>query len=164
MTAFLDKITHELSRCQRLLDTNALEDDSTLSQSVFIELLIRLNDMLYVLDRSWRRVKRSDDVQMPVKQKKAESIDITDLVFFLRNAVCHVDTDKDYIDRKGNSARFVFNRFIGKCSLMINGHTLGCDYSDDTAFYYGATRIYLVRHIKRLIGEIPLLANDCANH
>lgn len=47
---------------------------------------------------------------------------------------------------------------IGKCPNAVKigeDISLGNEYQDDIAFYYGDKRIYLVRHIKRLLEELP---------
>jgi len=82
--------------------------------------------------------------------------DITDLVNNLRNATCHSDSLRNYISN--SSIKFVFNTFVGKCSNAVQigqNISLGNEYQDDVAFYYGDKRIYLVRHIKKLLEKLP---------
>ena len=142
----------ELYRIKTLLNTKIIESNSPFAESVFIEILIRLNDLLGLLDKNGQRITFVDDVDV-----QGEVKDITDLVSKLRNASCHV--------RSGNiqigTNIFVFNRFFGYTpnGIKMGEIVLGSQYKDDTAFYYGLFRIYLNRHIKRLIEEISPLYN-----
>lgn len=97
------------------------------------------------------RIVWSDNVQVDQNIK-----DITDLVNNLRNAACHSDSSINYISNSG--IKFVFNTVVGKFpnAFKIGENiSLGNEYQDDIAFYYGEKRIYLVRHIKRLLEELP---------
>ena len=141
----------EIQRCINLFNSHVLAEHQIFSQSAFIEILIRLNYVLQKLSRKGNRIVWTDDV------KTGENItDITDLVNNLRNAACHIDSQENYI---GNTnIKFVFNVFSGRCPNAVSiaeGVSLGNEYDDDIAFYYGDKRIYLVRHIKRLIEELP---------
>jgi hypothetical protein len=153
----LDLLKRELSfeteRCADLFDSHVLVSDSLFAQSAFIELVIRLNYVLQKLNSENRRVDWGDDV-LPVQHPKDPN-DITSLVNRLRNAACHAESPECYL--YDTRTKFVFNRCFGKGPIMTlgNGQVVGGEYEDEVAFYYGANRIYLNRHIKRLLEELP---------
>lgn len=138
----------EHKRCIELYTSGVLHHASSIfTQSAFIEIIIRLNDILQALDKRGTRVDFKEDIS-------GKGIcDITDLVNKLRNAACHERTSGE---KKVESITFVFNRMIGKIpnAIKIGELTLGSDYEDDIAFFYGDKRIYLIRHIERLLNEI----------
>ena len=76
------------------------------------------------------------------------------LVHNIRNAICHLNSGENLLDKK-SQIKFVFCMFSGK----VNGITMGeniiakSDYEDDVAFFYGENRIYLKRHIFKIILE-----------
>lgn len=141
----------EIHRCVGLFNSQVFTNHQIFTQSAFIEILVRLNYVLQELRKKNNRIVWSDDIQTVQNIK-----DITDLVNNLRNAACHSDSPRNYI---GNtSVKFVFNTFAGKCPNAVKigeNQTLGNEYKDDVAFYYGDKRIYLVRHIKKLLEELP---------
>lgn len=142
----------EISRIKTLIDSRVIESDFPFAESAFIEILIRLHDLLQLLDGEGKRITFTDDVDI---QNGVN--DITDLVSKLRNAVCHVRSGNRRIDTN----TFVFNRFIGHVpnGIKMGAIVMGCNYKDDIAFYYGPYRIYLNRHIKKLIAEICAIYN-----
>lgn len=141
----------ETQRCVELFNSQVFVNHQIFTQSAFIEILVRLNYVLQELGKKDSRIVWADDVQINQNVK-----DITDLVNNLRNAACHSDSPRNYISN--SSIKFVFNTFTGKCpnAMKIGENiSLGNEYQDDIAFYYGDKRIYLVRHIKRLLEELP---------
>lgn len=141
----------ELNRSSELFNSQVFTNHSIFAQSAFIEILIRLNYLLQELDKNDNRLIWSDDVQTSQDIK-----DITDLVNNLRNAACHSDSQNNYVSN--TNIKFVFNIFVGKSPNAVKiGESifLGNEYQDDVAFYYGDKRIYLRRHIKRLLEELP---------
>jgi len=145
------ELSIEIQRCIDLVNTHVLTEHQIFSQSAFIEILIRLNYVLQKLSQKSNRVVWIDDVQT-----NENIVDITDLVNNLRNAACHIDSKENFISN--TTIKFVFNVFSGRCPnafSIADGISLGNEYEDDVAFYYGDKRIYLVRHIKRLLEELP---------
>jgi len=141
----------ETQRCAELFNSQVFANHQIFTQSAFIEILVRLNYILQELSKKNNRVVWTDDVQTDQNIK-----DITDLVNNLRNAACHSDSPRNYISN--SSIKFVFNTFAGKCPNAVKigeNISLGSEYQDDVAFYYGDKRIYLVRHIKKLLEELP---------
>ncbi len=141
----------ETQRCAELFNSQVFTNHQIFTQSAFIEILVRLNYLLQQLSKKNNRIIWENDVQTDQTIK-----DITDLVNNLRNAACHSDSSRNYISN--SSIKFVFNTFAGKCPNAVKigeNISLGNEYQDDIAFYYGDKRIYLVRHIKRLLEELP---------
>jgi len=145
----------ETQRCAELFNSQVFTNHHIFTQfftqSAFIEILVRLNCILQELSKKNNRIVWADDVQTDQTIK-----DITDLLNNLRNAACHSDSPRNYISN--SSIKFVFNTFAGKCPNAVKvgeNISLGNEYQDDIAFYYGDKRIYLVRHIKRLLEELP---------
>lgn len=149
------ELLSETQRCAELFNSQIFINRQIFTQSAFIELLIRLNYVLQELSKANKRIDWADDVQIDTNIK-----DITDLINNLRNAACHSDSKRNYVS--DTSIKFVFNTFAGKCPNAVQigqNKMLGNDYADDIAFYYGDKRVYLVRHIKRLLEELPLAIN-----
>lgn len=141
----------ETKRCVELYNSHVFTNRQIFTQSALIEILIRLNYTLQKLNKKNNRIIWADDVQTYPK-----ITDITSLVNYLRNATYHSDSQENYISN--SSIKFVFNTFAGKCPNAVNvgeNISLGNEYKDDIVFYYGDKRIYLVRHIKRLLEELP---------
>lgn len=142
-------LEYELKRCIDLYTSGILHaPNSIFTQSVFIEILVRLNDILQSLNATGKRISFTDDVS-------GEGVnDITDLVNKLRNAACHDRTSGESMI-KGNT--FIFNRIVGRMPNAIKvgkDIVIGSNYNDDIAYFYGDKKIYLERHIKRLLDEI----------
>ena len=138
----------EFQRCNELYLSQALTNDSVFTQSVFIEVIIRLDYLLQKLNSINNRITWPEDIS----NKSID--DITDLVNKIRNAICHFDSKLNYID---DSNKFVFNIACGKMpnAYKVGDIVLGCDYEDDIAFFYGDYKIYLKRHIERLLKQLP---------
>jgi hypothetical protein len=143
----LTVMQYELKRCEELYTSGILQNSNYIfSQSVFIEMMVRLNDLLQWLRKNGQRISFKDDVS------GKGIIDITDLVNKIRNAACHERTSGE---GKIDSIIFVFNRVVGKGTILEFGKvTIGSDYADDIAFFYGDKKIYLIRHIQKLLNEI----------
>jgi len=141
----------ETQRCAELFNSQVFTNHQIFTQSAFIEILVRLDYILQELSKKNKRIIWGNDVQIDQNIK-----DITDLVNNLRNAACHNNSSRNYISN--SSIKFVFNTFAGKCPNAVQigqNISLGNEYQDDVAFYYGDKRIYLVRHIKKLLEELP---------
>lgn len=145
----LQDLQSEITHCQRLVEGRELEGDSAHAESVFKDILIRLDDVLQELAKKAKRITWTDD--LPPGRKDVS--DITDLISKLRNAGCHIGSDDRRIPNTG--IRFVFNRAFGKGNLLKAGAIIiGSDYEDDAAFFYGDLRIYLQRHIVKLLNHL----------
>lgn len=139
----------EVHQCANLVNDRSLEGDSSHAESVFKDILIRLDDVLQELAKAGKRITWTDD--LPAGRKDVS--DITDLISRLRNAGCHINSGDRRIPDVG--IRLVFNRVFGKGTLIKAGNiTIGSDYEDDVAFFYGDLRIYLQRHFVKLLKHL----------
>lgn len=146
------EIRNQLNRCIEIYGSGALYGDSILAQSALVELLIRFNDILQFLSSKKLRINFKDDV-------KGEGVsDVTVLVNKPRNAACHERTSGE---NNFSNSRFVYCKFLGGAKIqMPDGNLYGSDYPDDIAFFYGDKRIYLNRHIRRLLEEIEKILKE----
>jgi hypothetical protein len=129
-----------------------------LFRAAFVELLINLRDLMYKAEKYTARISFTDDVTMTQDVK-----DVTGLIKYVRNALCHPDSDNHYIE-KGN-VKATFNVIFGKGTLLKMGEfEQSSPHQDDTCFFFGSQRILLRRHILRAFDEAknklaPLLKN-----
>jgi len=128
-----------------------------LFRAAFIELLIALRDLMYKAEKLSSRISFDDDVKQSGKIK-----DVSDLIKYVRNALCHPDSDTHYIE-PGN-IKATFNVAFGKANLMkIGDFEQTSKYDDDICFFFGSQGIYLKRHIIRAFEEakdklLPLIS------
>ena len=118
----------------------------TLQKCVFVNVMILLNDLLRKAERYGKsRISFNDDIEPSDKVK-----DITDLIAFVRNAVCYIDSDNHKID----TIKITYCVIVGKGNLLSIGDTIiSSPYEDDVCFVYGRYKVYLVRHIYRAFNE-----------
>jgi len=116
-------------------------------EPVFVSVILKLDDILQKFNILNKRINFDDDINVT-------KLDITDLVNKIRNAICHINSSENLLDKETRT-KFVFGVVIGKgTAISFDGKPLvASEYEDDTAFYYGEYRIYLKRHIVRLIKE-----------
>lgn len=114
-------------------------------ESVFTELMIKLDDLLQKFNKLNQRIDFKDDI--------SGDRDITDLVNSIRNAVCHMDSGEHILDSE-SQIKFTFNIAFGKGILIsIGDRKLVSDYEDDVCFFFGENKIYFRRHIIKCIQE-----------
>jgi hypothetical protein len=146
----------DLLACGIFDSTNA---SHVLFRSAFIETLIVLRNLMYKTEKYSDRIDFKDDIQ----QTKNVS-DITDLIKFVRDALCHPESDNHYIEK--DNAKASFNVIFGKgCGVCIGDEKQESSYEDDVAFFFGRQRIFLNRHIRRALDEAkqklePILMTD----
>jgi hypothetical protein len=134
-----------------------VQRSNLLQQSAFIDLVICLRDFLAKSEKYGHRVAFSDDVMLNEYVK-----DVTDAVTAIRDACCHIDSFKRHFDDHMNRGSYLVA--FGRANLVKFGDLeLKSDYADDIAFFYGANRLYLKRHIMRAFEEakshlVPLLS------
>jgi len=121
----------------------------------FIDALISLRALMYKSERYAKRISFADDVLVAGKVK-----DVTDLIKFVRDAVCHPDSENHKIE---DDAIASFNVTYGKgCLIQIGDFRQESLYDDEVYFTFGRQGIYLNRHIVRAFQEakvnlLPLL-------
>lgn len=131
---------------------------NVLFRAAFIELPIAMRDLMYKSEKYSSRIDFTDDVQ-----EKDQVSDVSDLIKYVRDAMCHPDSPHHYIEQ-GN-IKATFNVAFGKANLMKIGAFKQCsEYADDVCFFFGSQRIYLKRHVTRAFEEakamlVPLLSS-----
>jgi hypothetical protein len=121
--------------------------ENPLIQSAFIELLIRLRDVMYKTETLASRISFDDDVI-----KTTQVNDVTDLIKFVRDALCHPESESHFVVPDKIKAAFLVA--YGKANLAQFGSiVLKSDYMDDVCFFFGVQKIYLKRHIMRALEE-----------
>jgi hypothetical protein len=145
-----NEIRFDINRIDKILRVNIFTPENhrhPLLLSALTEILIRLRDLLWKSKKFSKPVSFQDDVLI-----RGEVTDVTSLVVFVRDAVCHIDSIKH--DHDQMQARVSFNVIFGKACLIQFGQTsIESPYEDDVAFFFGPQRLYLHRHIVRAFEE-----------
>src|SRR5688572_902218 len=151
------EIANALYRTQRIIESKFLQRKSSVKSlfyvSAVIEFIIHLKFLLESAEKFGVPVNFSDDIP-PFKGRKDSSyVNITGLVRFFRNAVCHQTAyDKRKTNKKGVSRGSIFQ--IGTTpSIHDPGEHFG-KYNDDIAFIMGDHYIYIKRHLIRAANEV----------
>lgn len=153
-------INNSIERINKLFDCMIFKQENSqhiLFRAAFIELLIAIRDLMAKTEKYSERISFDDDVKKTEKVK-----DVTDLIKFVRDAICHPDSSNNYIEI-GN-IKSTFNVAFGKCNIMkIGDFEQSSNYPDDICFFFGPHGIYLNRHIIRSFTEskqklLPILA------
>lgn len=144
------EIESSLNRIDAILGANIFDIENKkhpLVKSAFIELLICLCDLMHKAEKFASRISFDEDVI------KTENInDITDVVEYVRDALCHRDSENHYLEAGDKKAPF--NIIYGKGSVLtLFGYVQESYYSDDVCFFYGSQKIYLHRHILPAVEE-----------
>ena len=142
------QIESDLSRLIILVNTGVFDTEvlGVFQESVFTEIMIKLNDLLQKLKTLGKRLDFKEDVE--------NASDITDLISNIRNAVCHMNSDEHMLDTEGK-IKFSFNIAHGKRSLLsLGARKLITNYEDDICFFFGENKIYFNRHIVRCLKEV----------
>lgn len=141
-----------VSRINQLLSCDIFQQQNSqhiLFRAAFIELLIALRDLMYKAEKHVSRISFDDDVKKTDKVK-----DITDLIKYVRDALCHPDSTNHYIEA---GIKSTFNVAFGKATFMkIGDYEQVSKYEDDVCFFFGSHGIYLERHIIRAFEEAKL--------
>lgn len=153
------QIRSNVFRLRELFNHEVLSCDSqVLHQSCLIEIIILLRDLLAKADKLNLRIAFDDDVIKmsnpfySYKGRVKEIKDVTDVVSFFRDAMCHVDSKNRYL---GENIYFAFNKIGVKHKVEISpGVVLENPYDDEIAYYYGPQRIYINKHLKRAFKEV----------
>ncbi len=118
-----------------------------LVRPAFISLLIHLRDLMYKTDKYSQRIDFTDDVITT-----SDIRDVTDLIKYVRDALCHPDSPNHYLIKGNVKATFMIS--YGKCHLLSIGNiNIFSEYDDDICFCFGEYRIYFNRHIIRAFNE-----------
>ena len=124
--------------------------------AVFTKLLILMSDILMFLDGNKKRINTK-------KYLKGHGVkDVTDLICKTRNAACHIRTSgENQIDTN----KFICCIIFGKGKAVEFGNaSIESEFNDDIAYCYGDKVVYLNRHIKTVLEEIPKRLNELSKH
>ena len=153
------EIESSFNRIDAILETNIFHAENKknpLLKSAFIELLVCLRDLMYKTEKYSSRISFDEDI---VKNDKVN--DITDVIKYVRDALCHLDSDIHYLEE--GDIKAIFNIIYGKGSILsVFDYVQESDYLDDICFFFGSQKIYLKRHILPAVEEaksklLPLL-------
>ncbi len=155
-----EEIQESIRRIDELIKSGIFlpqNSDSPFVRSAFIETLVCLRDLMYKTEIYSERINFDDDI---VKTDKIK--DVTDIIKYVRDALCHLDSDTHYVE-KGN-IKASYNVAYRKTQLLkIGDFEQASAYNDDVCFFFGTHKIYLRRHIIRAFEEakrklLPLLS------
>jgi hypothetical protein len=140
-----------------------------LRSAAFTELIICLNDLLQKAKDLGEPVTFRDDIPSTITRKDGNSVDITDFVAMVRNAVCHVSSGTHFlIKTEQYKIKSSYDIIFGKRELfeLGDGQVLGQTlYDDDFCFNFGKLQLYFHRHIIRSFEEarhklLPLISSN----
>ncbi|MDD3940355.1 MAG: hypothetical protein PHQ01_02145 [Candidatus Pacebacteria bacterium] len=145
----------DINKINIIIDTGIFDSKNIghpLMESAFIDLIIKLRDLLYKSEKLGKRINFKEDVIILKDDSGKEVVkDITDAVKYVRDAACHINSLNHTLNK---NIVFTFNITHGKVNLMsMPGMTLTSDYEDDICFFYGEQKLYLNRHIVRAYEE-----------
>lgn len=137
-------IQTSIRKCQDLFNSGVFSSagiSNPLFEPAVVTLLINLNDLLGKSNKDEMRIAFTEHVELTDKIK-----DVTDLIRECRNAACHIGSGEHLFEGVG---KFTFNVISGLSpnAFHMDGISLGCDFADDIAVYYGEKRVYLRRHL-----------------
>jgi hypothetical protein len=153
------EILESINRIDELIGTDVFLPKNIKNpfvMSAFIEVLICLRDLMYKTEKYSERIHFDDDI---VKTKDVQ--DISDVIKYVRDALCHLDSDKHYSEQ---GCKASYNIMYKKGCLLKSGNfEQVSDHDDDVCFFFGTQRIYLKRHILRAFNEakaklLPLIS------
>ncbi|RPJ81810.1 MAG: hypothetical protein EHM18_16450 [Acidobacteria bacterium] len=142
------EIKDDFQRAESILGSGIFEPGNAghpLFKSAFIELLICLRDLMYKAAEYATPIDFTDDVTIQGKVK-----DVSSLIKYVRDALCHVDSNNHYIDAGMKAS---FNVQFGRGRMKVGALEQVNPYPDDTCFFFGTQRIYLKRHVLRAFDE-----------
>lgn len=142
---------NELLRANIFTEEN-IKNKSPLVKATFTYLLILLRDLLAKANKYG---SSKVDFQEHVKVDN-DIKNVTDLVKFMRDSMCHVESDNHFLDKNVTKAELII--CCGKKDLFVY-HRKDGDiefrslFDDDICFFLGSKSIYFNRHIKRAFDE-----------
>jgi hypothetical protein len=120
-----------------------------LTKSAFTEVMICLRDLLHKTETYGTRISFTDDVTITPQIK-----DVTALVNFIRDALCHHHVYNHWVVPGQLKASFI--TLYGKRSYSpFQDYDIVFEsaHDDDVCFFFGLQKIYLRRHIVRAVKE-----------
>lgn len=148
------QIENDINNIENLLSLKPFENISNryLQKAIFTKIMIDLRDLLEK-SRIYAKTKLTftDDILI---NPSVDVYDISSLIKYMRDALCHITSDNHKFDKK-NNITLTFGVIVGRRNTFIdiNGKTIGSDYDDDIGIVFGSQRIYYKRHIIRAFEE-----------
>lgn len=134
---------------EKIINSGIFTEENSSSpffKASFIAMLIELRALMYKAEKYATKIAFTEDVLQREKVK-----DVSDLIKFVRDAVCHPDIPHHHVD-DGNRA--TFNVGFGACCVaQIDEHRQESLYDDDICFFFGMQHIYMKRHVIRAVDE-----------
>ncbi len=147
-------IAQDVFRIGEILESNIFEPENRyhpLVKSAFTELMVCLNDLMRKSIKYAMRISFTDDIDTT-----KNITDVTDLIRFIRDAMCHIHIYNHFVVHGQIKASFFI--LYGKIDVAPfqpdHDIVFSSDYSDDVCFFFGLYKIYLVRHILRAFNEV----------
>jgi hypothetical protein len=145
------KIESTLEEIHKIFGTGIIANENVghpLFRAAFVQILILLRDVMAKAEILGKRISFADHIEQNDKVK-----DITDLVAYVRNALCHLESPNHLIDiDRNNSVSFCVA--VGKGNLMrIGDILLSSEFEDGMRIFFGSQGIYMQRHIIRALKE-----------
>lgn len=122
-----------------------------LCRGAFVECLIALRDLIGKANKYATPIAFTDDVTVD-----GDVTDVGSLIKYVRDALCHPDSPNHLVD---DLTKATFNAFAGKgFAVRSEGNFKGAfqqenPYADDVAFFFGGQRVFLRRHLVRVLQE-----------
>lgn len=143
-------IENSIQRIDELLSCGIFQQHNSqnvLFRAAFIEVLIALRDLMYKAQKYASRISFDEDV------KRTDEInDVSDLIKYVRDALCHPDSENHYIE--AGNIKATFNVAFGRVTFMkIGDFEQASKYEDDICFFFGSHGIYMKRHVIRAYEE-----------
>ncbi|MBO5349002.1 MAG: hypothetical protein J6A89_04195 [Clostridia bacterium] len=157
------QIQDDINTIEHILDLKIFEtiSDIYIQKSLFTQLMISLRDLIRKSEIYSNKIDFDDDVIKITRPQKVSNV--SDLIAFIRNALCHEDS----LNHKYNeNITLSYNVLKGKFpnAIVIGQASISSDYEDDICIIFGFEKIYYHRHIIRAFKEcknnlLPLLNN-----
>ncbi|HBY54707.1 MAG TPA: hypothetical protein DEH15_20000 [Marinilabiliales bacterium] len=141
---------YNLIRLKELLNSNILSKNELCSNSVFIEVLVLLRDLVSKAEKINKKIVFDDYIdkkKLTFGTRDIHINDITDLIKYFRDAAVHSHT----VHRNNSvGGSLAFCKIFGKSQSF----GISSEFEDDVCFVFGGVKLYLYRHIHRLTKEL----------
>jgi hypothetical protein len=147
-------IRQDITRVESIINTNIFAPQHAfhpLVKSAFTEVMVCLNDLTHKTEKFASRICFTNDMVVTTHVK-----DVTALIRFVRDAMCHIHIYNHFIvpDRIKASFFVLYGKHRIQPFLPDHDVALVSDYADDICFFFGLHKIYLRRHIVRVHEEV----------
>jgi hypothetical protein len=148
-------LEHDCERANRLIASevfNPIDRKHVYFWSALTEILIHTRNLAYHAEKRWgSRLTWRDDLVPWVMYE-----DITEMIVFFRDALCHSTANKIMTD--GGQASWIKGVIVGKQEALVSGdERIISAFADDALILAGMGRSYLKRHIFRAFRELAAL-------